>query len=412
MVRDAASVMASEAGSHASRSAHSVGHDVLGPIFAEFAQRLWLFQFSLPDRDDACLLFCARGGLRLRVIYERFLASAGLQAPLPYGDLMTSRLVAARTSIASPGPALTDELGREFEGQTMREVAAALAQDPMADLGSAWDQPFDATTFVALLRDDTAGVARLLAITHRLNAAFQRHLEVVSQGRSRIVLTDTGLYGSTLRLLRAGMPDKHWMATQFARSNYKGFATPHFDGTVGISVERDGYVAWNARTTVLRFWHLIESVLEPDLASVRTFDDEPIPSANLQVPGWEDRISTAEPGLFSGIIAYLDGLSSRDRPNVGSRAEAAWRHLHRLVIWPQPEDVALFNVAPRGRDFGRTELIQQFPGSNPIRSSLWREGALVQRHPKLGRGALIMLEAVHTVRTLRKALASRGSPLA
>lgn len=385
------------------RSAHTVGHDVLGPIFAEFAQRLWLFQFSLPERDDACMLFCARGGLRLRVIYERFLRVTGLQAPLPYGDLMISRLVAARTSIAAPGPALTEELGREFAGQTMREVAAALAQDSMVDLESAWDQPFDAATFVALLRDETPAVQRLLAITARLNAAFRRHLDAVSGGRSRIVLTDTGLYGSTLRLLRAGMPEKHWVATQFARSNYKGFATPHFDGTVGISVERDGYVAWNARTTVLRFWHLIESALEPDLTSVRTFDDAPVPSANLQVPGWQDKICSAEPGLFSGILAYLNGLSPADLQHVSVRAEEGWRQLHRLIIWPQPTDVALFILPPRGRDFGRTETVHQFPGSKPIRSSLWREGAVMQRYPRLGRGALAMLEAMHTFRTLHKA---------
>ena len=132
----------------------------------------------------------------------------------------------------------------EFEGQTMREVAIALTQDPMADLGSAWDHPFAPEAFVALLQDDTAGVRRLTAITDRLNGAFRRHVEAVSQGRQRIVLVDTGLYGSTLRLLRAGMPDRQWLAAQFARSNYKGFATPHFDGTVGVSVERDGYVAY------------------------------------------------------------------------------------------------------------------------------------------------------------------------
>lgn len=390
-------------------SAESVGRDVLGPIFAEFAQRLWLFQFLLPDHDDACLLFCARGGLRLRVIYERFLARTSLQAPLPYGDLMISRLVAARTSIASPGPALVEELGREFEGQTMREVAIALTQDPMADLGSAWDHPFAPEAFVALLQDNTAGVRRLTAITDRLNGAFRRHVEAVSQGRQRIVLVDTGLYGSTLRLLRAGMPDRQWLAAQFARSNYKGFATPHFDGTVGVSVERDGYVAWNARTTVLRFWHLIESALEPDLASVRTFDDEPIPSANLQVPGWQDRIAAARPGLFSGVLAYLDALSPQDLPRVGATAEEGWRRLHRLVIWPKPADVALFSLAPRARDFGRTEAVHQFPGSNPIRSSLWREGALMQRHPRLGRGALMLLEAVHTVRTLRKAYRKKAA---
>lgn len=391
------------------RSAHAIGRDVLGPIFAEFAQRLWLFQFSLPERDDTSLLFCARGGLRLRVIYERFLASTDLQAPLPYGDIMISRLVAARTSLDSPGPALLEELNREFEGQTMREVAVALAQEEVEGLGSAWDQPFDPKLFMALLQEETPGVARLQATTRRLNAAFQRHVDAASHGRSRILLCDTGLYGSTLRLLRAGMPDKQWIAAQFARSNYKGFATPHFDGTVGISVERDSYMGWNARTTVLRFWQLIESALEPDLESVRTFDDAAIPSANLQVPGWEDRILAKTPGLFTGILSYLDDLSAKDLPHIGTRAEQAWAQLRRLVVWPRAADVPLLSLPPRSRDFGRIQAVHQFPSSKPIRSSLWREGAMIQQHPRLGRGALVLLEGYHTIRTLRRLYRKRFS---
>jgi hypothetical protein len=402
MAKRLANVLSNTATITGERSAESIGRDVLGPIFAEYAQRLWLFQFSLPERDDACLLFCARGGLRLRVIYERFLAATGLQAPLPYDDIMISRLVAARTSIASPGPALVEELSREFDGQTMREVAVALTQEPVAELGSAWDQPFDPKMFVALLQEDAPGVARMHATTSRLNAAFARHVEAVSHGCPRIILSDTGLYGSTLRLLRAGMPDKQWMSAQFARSNYKGFATPHFDGTVGISVERDGYMAWNARTTVLRFWQLIESALEPDLESVRTFNGASIPLANLQVPGWQDRISSNVPGLFTGILSYIDDLSSKDLPHVGMRAEEGWWQLRRLVIWPRRADVSLLSLPPRSRDFGRTEAVHQFPGTKPIRSSLWREGAIIQRYPKLGRGFLMLLEAAHTLRTLRK----------
>lgn len=384
------------------RSAQSIGHEVLGPIFAEFAQRLWLFQSSLPERDDACLLFCARGGLRLRVIYERFLSSTGLASPLPYGDIMISRLVAARTSLEAPGPALLEELNREFEGQTMREVANALAQEEIEGLSNAWDQAFSPEQFVALLQEDSTGAARLHHVTGHLNAAFERHVDAVSLQRPRILLADTGLYGSTLRLLRAGMPSKQWVSVQFARSNYKGFVTPHFDGTVGISVERDGYLAWNARTTVLRFWQLIESALEPDLESVRTFDDAPVPLANLQIPDWQERIVPTTPGLFNGILSYLDGLTAKDLLHVSICAEQAWRQLRGLVIWPQPADVDLLTLSPRSRDFGRTEAVHQFPGNQPIRSSLWREGALIQRHPVLGRGALLMLEAVHTLRTLRK----------
>ncbi len=182
------------------------GRTVLGPIFAEFAHRLWLFQRFVPAQDDTCLLFCARGGLRLRLIYETFLASTGLEPPVPYADLMISRLVAARTSFAAPGAALLEELGREFKGQTTREVVFALTQQPTPALDDAWDQPFDATIFVSLLAQEQPEVATIRARIAQLDAAFRRHLDTVAGGRSTILLCDTGLYGSTVRLLRDGVP--------------------------------------------------------------------------------------------------------------------------------------------------------------------------------------------------------------
>lgn len=389
-------------------TAQRFGYEVLGPIFAEFAQRLWMFQQFVPGPEDACLLFCARGGLRLRLIYETFLSRTGLQSRVPYGDLMISRLVAARTSVAALGPTLLEELGREFHGQTMAEVAAALTQDCSVKLGPEWNRPFDRTEFVALLQSNTADVACLKQVIARLNDAFYRHLGAISGGRSTIILCDTGLYGSTLRLMQESTPEKRWFAVQFARCNYKGFATPHFDATVGLSVERDGYTPWNARTTVLRFWQLIESVLEPDLESVRTFTDEAFPRANLQVPGWQERIGPETQSLFGGVMDYLQALSPAHLPAVPLRAERAWRSLRGFVIWPRLRDLPILTLPPRGRDFGRTEAVQQFPQNAPILTSLWREGALVQRYPHMGRLGLLLLEAAHTGRTMRK-LAKRWS---
>ena len=45
---------------------------LLGPVFAEFCRRLWLYQ-EVYSKEEACALFCARGGIRLRMLYETFL---------------------------------------------------------------------------------------------------------------------------------------------------------------------------------------------------------------------------------------------------------------------------------------------------------------------------------------------------
>jgi hypothetical protein len=391
---------------HDGIAAERFGRDVLGPIFAEFAQRLWMFQELLPGRERAALLFCARGGLRLRLIYEQFLQAIQSSGVVIHGDLMISRLVAARTLIDAPTDAVLDELGREFAARPMREVAAALAQESQASLGPDWDEPFGPKQFLGLLQGQDSETLRLRTTIKRLDQAFRRHLEIVSASRSTVVLCDTGLYGSTIRLLAEGVPGKRWVAAQFARSNYKGFVTPHFARTIGLSVERDNYTPWNARTAALRFWQLIEWVLEPSLASVRAFSDEPQPISNLEVPGWRDRLGPSSPGLFSGIMAYLSDLGPRDLPQIAILAERSWRQLHRSVVWPRPQDVSVLKLTARSRDFGRDEAVEQFAATS-IRASLWREGALVQRFPLFGRGALAVLETVHSARAISR-LVKRG----
>src|SRR5439155_12082466 len=54
------------------------GRQILGPIFADFALKSWILLSQLEHPDDSVLLFCARGGLRLQAIYEKFLAASGL----------------------------------------------------------------------------------------------------------------------------------------------------------------------------------------------------------------------------------------------------------------------------------------------------------------------------------------------
>ncbi len=176
---------------------------------------------------------------------------------------------------------------------------------------------------------------------------------------------------------------------------------------MGLSVERDGYAPWNARTVVLRFWQLIESVLEADLESVKVFSDDPLPRSNLEVPGWQERIGPDRAGLFSGTMAYLQALSPGDLPLVGTSAERSWQMLRRAILFPSQADVAMMTLSPRGRDFGRSETAEQFPEHMSIKSSLWREGALVQRHPRLAHGGLLLLEATHAARGLRRWMNTR-----
>src|ERR1700722_9364808 len=132
MVREiAAELLSAAAPRGRSRAdAAAFGKAAFGPIFAEFALRLWLFLQSLEEPDDTCILFCARGGLRLQFVFDRFLRRTGLVCPVTANPLMVSRLIAARPALLRGGAAALDELEREFHGRSMADAAAALTQFP------------------------------------------------------------------------------------------------------------------------------------------------------------------------------------------------------------------------------------------------------------------------------------------
>lgn len=396
--------------SAAGHPAEAFGRGVLGPVFGEFAVRLHLFLQGLERPADTRLLFCARGGLRLRLIYQVFLAAAELESPLAYGDLMVSRLVAARTALERGSAAAYEELGREFSGDSLGGAARALTQRDVVD-GAAAAAPFTPQALARLFAEDSACGRTLRAELADQNRLFDAHLSAVVAPARRIVLCDTGLYGSTVRLLRAGRPDYDWSCALFARSNYKGFSESHFPVTVGLCVEAGGYLPTEPRSCVLRYWHLVESALEPDLPSVVKFAEiDGEARANLVSPGWPDKLAGQPGELFAGVMAYLQALPrGRAAEQIYADAPAAWRRLHDAIVWPGPQERRLLAAGPRSRDFGRDERVAVIAprglraGLRELQGSLWREGAVVDHFPNsrwmwlgvlhaahLGRGALAL----------------------
>ncbi len=390
------------------------GRCVLGPILAEFAFRLWLFAESHPK--DARILFCARGGLRLRLLYETFLQSIGRSSPLPVDDLMVSRLVAARPALLARAPAALDEIGREFDGATMRKVVTALVQTDLP-LSSRWDGVFERTRFEELFwaDDDEARAARAAIFVQA--QLFRRHFDEKAQGR-RVILCDTGLYGSTMRLLQAADPAQEIFCVMFARSNYKGFDTEHFARTSGLCVESDFYSPFNLRSSVLRFWHLIEHVFEPDLESVRMFvlGEDGRPRSNLERPDWRAAISPDRTEIFAGVLSYVESLTAENfSRRLYDDSATAWPEFKRLVTHPRCADLALMSIGERSRDFGREEKIGAIAAGpalsvSHLKASLWREGAVTRAHPALRALLHSGIELAHGARQVRRVFAvSAGS---
>jgi FMN phosphatase YigB (HAD superfamily) len=383
------------------------GREVLGPIVAEFCLLLWLYaDQARHGGGDAALLFCARGGIAIREAFERVLDRLALPLPMRRDNLMVSRLVAARSAVIARSDAALDELGREFWGGSFANVALALGGRPY-DLPDAWRRPFAPAEFFALLESE-AGL-EVLSDIRQQNTLFARHLGRVHGGARRIILCDTGLYGSTQRLLAAGFPDLAIETVQFARCNYKGHSEEHFPQVVGLVVEQNLYNPLKVETAILRYWQLIESLFEPAIPSVRTFSEDATGEivSNAGEIGYGAIDPAAGNPLLFGALSYIDGLS--DGASALRDAQRAWVRLKRAITNPTPADVEALGVGVRSVDFGRSDVVSVLSAvrdNSPIRrlkaikSQLWREGAIARDFPLLRPALLAALEAAHVLRAL------------
>lgn len=387
------------------RDPHGFGREVLGPIVAEFCLAIWLYAEEAGKRGDAALLFCARGGLGIRAAFERVAERLNLPLALPRENMMVSRLVAARAAIMARSGTALDELGREFRSASFADVATALG-GKRYELLQSWDEPFAPERFFAML-ERPAG-EDILADVDRQNTLFRRHLHSASKGAKRIILCDTGLYGSTQRLLAAGLPDLSFETIQLARCNYKGLSEEHFPRVVGLAVERNRYSPFAVRSTVLRYWQLIESLFEPAIPSVRSFAE----GANGEVTcnAGDIAFGTVDPSignpLLAGALAYIDGVGSGAA--IMADAARAWPWLRRAVTRPVEADLSALAIGERSVDFGRSGVVgdrEALSGGAlsrlaSIRSQLWREGAIARAFPRTRLPLLTALEAFHALRGL------------
>jgi FMN phosphatase YigB (HAD superfamily) len=388
--------------------ATSFGREVFGPIVAQFSILLWLYAVEAERGSTPCLLFCARGGIGIRQAFELTIARLGLPIDLPRANVMISRVVAARSAVLARSDSALEELDREFRGSRFADVAAALGGKKY-ELTPEWENPFSGNLFRTLLNSRSG--AEVIADIERQNSLFVRHFRELISTHDRVILCDTGLYGSTQRLLSSGFPDLPVETVQLARSNYKGHGEEHFSRVSGLLVERNWYTPLDVNSCVLRYWHLIESLFEPALPSVRLFreDENGQVTANCGDVRYGVVDAAAHNPLLFGALSYIDALTAADAALALRDAQIAWGRLKSAIAWPDPIELRCLEVGARSIDFGRSDSVAIFASKKNsslprklkgLRSHLWREGAISREFPTLKFALLPMLEAALSLRGL------------
>ncbi|MGF6238566.1 FMN phosphatase YigB (HAD superfamily) [Paraburkholderia sp. GAS38] len=383
----------------------ALGSQVLGPIFAEYCRRLHVYlKHAALVEGPIVALFCARGGLGLERLYREFASQFPLSENITLAPLMVSRLIAARDALVFGGEDVVAELEYEFGSRAVKAVAQALSATDQAPSGHY-------TSLRELIHALRNGAEPDLWDSIAEQAALFREMwRTLADGKS-VVLCDTGLYGSTYKLLeQSGLAsDAHCVL--LARSDYKGLGRQHFSRVTGLLTERNGYRPGDSISSILAFWHLIESIVEPDLQSVRRFSrgDGGSIVSNLETEGWRNRVEAMPHEQFAEVKAYIRNISTENSSASSvSQFQLSARLLEQVVMFPDIDTVNRLGMRNRSIDFGREATLsithpdceQGRPGARlvAVRRSLWPSGAAVKAFPQGGQFVQFAIRLGYSVR--------------
>lgn len=372
---------------------------------------LWRLHAHLDRSSNAqVVFFCARGGLVLRRALELFVSRVGLDLRIRSEDFMVSRLTAFRTAFQLDPAAVAPLIEMEFSDRTCADAIRAMTRIEV-NADPKWSEPFSVARLIELMESTETG-RRMRAVNDQQAMLLRHHIDELRQKDQHVILCDTGVFGSILRYLQVGVPSVNWRLALLFRSNYKRLSVPHYESTVGVVSESNAYVPWRPFTVALLYWPFIESMLEPNVPSVRYYTPEINGHvvSDLEVSGWENRLNPPPESVLAGTYGYLQELTPESIPSIEANGTMAWSQLRRMIVSPTNDDIALLAVGRRCLDFGMDENVEftsRLGGGrsfreqiSAVRASIWPEGELTKQFPRAAGPLLLSLEFFRLIKAL------------
>lgn len=383
---------------------YEFGRRVLGPIIFEACVKLWLHLSAAPPNETKAL-FCARGGLRIRRAFERVVENCNLPLEMERIDFMTSRLAAAKAALLNEADETLEEILLYYRDRKLHSFIKGFGDGHVPE-GIDLDQTITRETILNFLHSPQSTGFRDYLRQHR--DLYRRYIAQTVGDASHLILIDTGLHGSTLRLMVDPFPEYHWSCILLSRSYCKSRDPALIAATVGLWIEQNGYSPLRPRSAIFRYYQMVEALFEPQLESVRSFyDTGNRVASNLEVPGWEDRVVENAIPLFEGAMAYLADLKPQDLIHCEDHAQTAWRRLCRAIRFPDRKDVEILSLPDRSLDYGLqgTFRANMVDGGARLRDTLaqiryssWKEGAAASAFPALRPATNLALEMAQIAR--------------
>lgn len=371
-----------------------IGYDVLGPIIHRYFLGLRTYTLYLGGHDTT-FLYCARGGVRIKRLFDRCADLAGWQQDGQSHILWVSRLLACKASYFQ-APEVCDRcIQAEFPHGNLGQVVSAIMRnqpwppDRKRFIEQHRDRP--ASEFPSWLQTaDAQPVRDYLAACER---NFGANLLQLTRGRNKAVLIDTGWQGTTQAILARAHPRIDWKGLYFGRMLGESSAHSDPSSVIGIMFENHEYDANNKASAIVFHRHLIEALFEPRAPSVEeVYESHPGSIGRRQAEGiLNETVDENADRLFLGVQSYLEHHAGESSvADIMARGTEALVQLHDLILHPTPEIALALQCKERSHDFGRdgSAPVLHDPSSSPyrdaetrIRHALWAQGQMALEFP-------------------------------
>ncbi len=377
----------------AQEAAFRIGHDILGPVFAAYLDRLdqHIRHFTLDH--DASVLFVARAGIRIRTLYRTWLAARGRSEPEGLDFLWTSRLACAKAAWGRDWTELVRLIEREMPGASLGEVIVAVSNgSTIADMPLPDDPSYAAssTEFAHFIWSDDPLACSLRGHLEEQGALFEAMVDAACGDRKRVVLVDSGWQGTVQATLTRAFSDKDWWGLYLGVIP-SAVGGPHRQQMVGLIYDGENWDPARPETALILHRHLFESMLEP-----------PVPSINALARGGDGQLLVPQASalladcpsedtdpLFCGVLAAVarPATGAGDyRVRLHAEARSAHRELARMLSEPTRDEALVLCPPPRSMDLGREGKIPVViaPETAPrdqtaeerIAEALWQPGQI------------------------------------
>lgn len=366
--------------------------DTMGPYFYEFCHRLHALATMYSTTASTRVYFCRRAGVVLYELFRLFLKFNHINPSYDLYDFPVSRIAAIKAALAEDPMWGGHVCSIVFKNKTVRYLIEKLLSKQNEINTERYLSSFDSTILEAKI---TPGSVKqwlsadskneidnsIVNYLNRQRECLAEHFS--SLAGSNAIIVDSGLYGTVSEILSGLYPAVKCISGFVYLSNYNKInPSPHMSyayGLMGSSTKAEYSVNHSA---VLRHWHFIEKLLEPDnIDSVSEYSlrMEPIKlSMNHEQSLVADFFKSPSVYDISGVLATVNRVlshpSSREVSIIYSsrRTDDASGESKHIIINHELE-----------ASIRKTDRLRRV-NYGIVRRALWREGQIVTSYGLVG----------------------------